>query len=81
MSATSAFAIYVIIWWLILFMVLPFGAKPKIEQAGIDEGHDAGAPARPMMLYKILATTVVSLIVFGIFYFSYTSGYLDFRPE
>lgn len=81
MSATSAFAIYIIIWWLVLFMVLPFGAKSKIEQEGVNEGHDAGAPARPLMLKKILATTVISLLVFGAFYFAYEGGYIDLRPE
>ncbi len=81
MSATLAFAIYIIIWWLVLFMVLPFGAGSKIESAGVAEGHDAGAPARPMMLYKILATTLISMIVFGLFYFVYIGGYIDLHPE
>ncbi len=81
MSTTSALAIYVIIWWLVLFMILPFGAGTKIESAGVAEGHDAGAPARPLMLKKVLATTVVSLVAFGIFYVAYTGGYIDLRPE
>ncbi|NQV45325.1 MAG: DUF1467 family protein, partial [Rhodospirillales bacterium] len=65
----------------VLFMVLPFGARSKIESAGIAEGHDAGAPARPMMLYKVLATTLISMIAFGLFYFAYTGGYIDLRPK
>lgn len=81
MSATSAFAIYIIIWWLVLFMVLPFGAHSKIDPADVSEGHDAGAPVRPMMLWKVMATTLISLIVFGIFYFAYTGGYIMVRPE
>lgn len=81
MSTTSALAIYVIFWWLALFMVLPFGANKKIKSEDVAEGHDAGAPARPLMLIKILATTVISLIAFGIFYFAYTGGYIDLRPE
>ncbi len=81
MSTTSAIAIYIIIWWLVLFMILPFGARSKIDSADVTEGHDAGAPARPMMWKKVLATTVVSLVVFGIFYFAYTGGYIDLQPD
>lgn len=81
MSLTSALAIYVIIWWLVLFMVLPFGARSKIESTDVSEGHDAGAPMRPQMLKKILATTAISLVFFGIFYFAFTSGYINLRPE
>ncbi len=81
MSITSAIAIYVIIWWLVLFMILPFGARSKISTADVAEGHDAGAPTRPMMWKKILATTVVSLVVFGIFYFAYTGGYINLNPN
>jgi len=80
-SLTSAIAIYVIIWWLVLFMVLPFGSHSKIESTDVSEGHDAGAPVRPQMLKKILATTGISLIVFGVFYFAYTGGYINLRPE
>jgi predicted secreted protein len=81
MSPVSALAIYTIIWWLVLFMILPFGAGKKIESVDVAEGHDAGAPTRPQMLKKILATTIVSLVVFAIFYFAYTGGYIDLRPE
>ncbi len=81
MSTTSAFATYIIIWWLVLFMVLPFGAKAKIEREGIEEGHDSGAPAKPMMLKKILVTTLISLVAFGLFYFAYEGGYINLRPE
>ena len=82
MTLTSGLAIYVIIWWLILFMVLPFGAKAKINAVNIEEGQDAGAPAKPMMLKKLLATTLISLVVFAAFYFAFDYGLIDFRqPE
>lgn len=81
MALSTAFAIYIIIWWLVLFMVLPFGARSKIDANDVSEGHDSGAPARPQMLRKILITTVVSLGLFGVFYFAYTGGYINLRPE
>lgn len=79
MSWTGALAIYVIMWWLVLFMVLPFGAHQKIEQEDVAEGQDPGAPRRPMMLIKIAATTAISAVLFAIFYFFYTSGYISFQ--
>lgn len=79
MSLAGAFAIYVIIWWLVLFMVLPFGAGKKIDDESVADGHDAGAPAKPMMWRKLAATTVISFAVFGIFYWAYVSGAFEFR--
>lgn len=79
MAWTTAFAIYLIIWWLVLFMILPFGAGKKIDAADVAEGHDAGAPARPHLWKKILVTTGVSLVLFGMFYVAYTGGYIDLR--
>ena len=81
MSATSSFAIYIIIWWLVLFMVLPIGAGRKIEANDVAEGQDSGAPAKPMMLTKVLLTTAISMVLFAGFYFAYVGGYLSLRPE
>ena len=81
MSAFNAFAIYIIFWWLVLFMVLPIGAKKKIETSGVKEGHDAGAPAKPMLGIKILMTTAISMVFFAIFYFLYVGDYISIRPE
>jgi predicted secreted protein len=80
MSFTSGLAIYVIIWWVVIFAVLPFGAKNKIGTADIIEGQDAGAPVKPMMLKKVVMTTIISLVLYGVFYVSYVSGLIDFRP-
>ncbi|MEQ8664438.1 MAG: DUF1467 family protein [Rhodospirillales bacterium] len=79
MTLTGSIAIYIIIWWLVLFMVLPFGAGRKIDAESVSEGHDAGAPAKPMMWRKLLATTLISFVVFGFFYWAEAAGMLDFR--
>ena len=55
----TAFVVFVLIWWLVLFTVLPVGAQPMAEA---DERTGwRGAPARPMMGRKLLATTLISL--------------------
>ncbi|PPD44750.1 MAG: hypothetical protein CTY15_05960 [Methylocystis sp.] len=59
-------AIYVTIWWIVLFAVLPFGVR-SAEEAGEDqpEGVDPGAPVAPQLVKKAAATTVIAAIVFG----------------
>ena len=77
MNPASAIAIYFIIWWAVLFAVLPFGVR-SAHEAGetVEQGHDAGAPVNPQLLRKALITTLVATIIFAIFFWAKTSGML-----
>ena len=44
MTVSSALAIYFIVWWVVLFAVLPFGVRSQHEEGGGAEGTDPGAP-------------------------------------
>jgi len=68
MSFTSALAIYFIIWWTVLFAVLPWGVRTQHEDGAVVPGSAESAPTRPMLLRKALVTTVVAGLVFGLFY-------------
>ena len=46
MSATTAIAVYFIIWWLTLFVVLPWGVRSQHESGAISPGTEPGAPIR-----------------------------------
>jgi len=74
MKTFSAIAIYFIIWWLMLILVLPWGVK-NAHEAGVEveEGHDAGAPVHHHLLIKALATTVLASIVFAFVYWIATT--------
>ena len=72
MSITTAIAIYFILWWLVLFAVLPWGVRSQSEMGDIVGGTDPGAPAVPHLRAKLLWTTLVSLAVFGVLYVIYT---------
>lgn len=65
MSLIFGIAIYFVLWWVLLFAVLPFGVRTS-EEAG--EAHNPAiaesAPHKPLLLWKVLATTIVSGIVF-----------------
>ena len=65
-------AIFIVVWWLVLFTVLPIGVRTQDEEGGTVPGSAGSAPARPMIVRKALITTLIAaLIVIGI-YFAYT---------
>lgn len=65
MSLIPWIAIFFVIWWLCLFLVLPFGVKSQHETDAITPGTDAGAPVTPHLLRRAIATTVLAAIVFA----------------
>jgi predicted secreted protein len=66
MSWTTAAAIYFILWWVVLFAVLPWGVRSQEESGDVVPGSDPGAPAIPRLAAKLVWTTVVSGAVFGL---------------
>lgn len=80
MSWATGLMIYAVLWWMVLFMVLPFGVRTA-EEAGEDSepGHAASAPVRPRLWWKALATTIISAVIFGICYGLIAGGVIDFR--
>jgi predicted secreted protein len=74
----TALAIYTVVWWLILFMVLPWGNHP-IAAEDVARAHAAGSPDRPRMLIKFAVTTLVSAVVFAIGYWLYVAGFVTLR--
>lgn len=77
MKLTSAIAIYFIIWWVVLFTVLPFGVKNSHE-AGIEveAGHEPGAPVNPQLGRKALITTLLATLVFAAVYAVITQSWI-----
>lgn len=69
MTIAFALAIYFIIWWIVLFAMLPIGVRTS-EEAGekVSPGHAESAPQSPNLLPKMVATTVISTIIFAAIY-------------
>ncbi len=66
MSLISAIAVFFIIWWLVLFAVLPWGAHSPHEGGEESEpGTVPSAPKRPRMAMKFLATTAIAAVIFA----------------
>ncbi len=69
--------LYSLIWWTVLFAVLPVGTRPVAEA---DEATGwRGAPERPLLLRKVLATTLISGVVWLGCYAVISSDWLSFR--
>lgn len=71
MKLASAIAIYFVIWWTVLFAVLPFGVR-NAHEAGevVQQGNEAGAPVAHGLVKKFLITTVVAAVVFAAIYWA-----------
>ena len=76
MAVGTAIAIYFVVWWVVLFAVLPFGMRAQEDDNSVVAGTPASAPTRSHFGVAAFRTTIVSGILFGIFYFVFvTLGY------
>jgi predicted secreted protein len=69
--------VFAIVWWLILFMVLPFGAAPPDE---VEPGMATSAPAKPRIAVKMAITTVLAAVVTALIVWLMDSGLIQLRP-
>ena len=76
MSIATAIAIYFIIWWVVLFAVLPFGVRSQEESGAVSEGTDPGAPVAPSIWRKLVWTTIVSAVVFALAALAYVNRWV-----
>jgi predicted secreted protein len=76
MGWALSLALYFIIWWTLLFAVLPFGVHSQAEMKDIVPGSEPGAPARPRLGLKMLITTGLAGILWGIADFTYIHYYM-----
>jgi predicted secreted protein len=77
MTWFAAGIIFVIVWWLVLFMVLPFGAKPPDK---VEPGMAPSAPDRPRMALKGAITTVIAAALTALILWLVQSGVIQLRP-
>jgi predicted secreted protein len=77
MNWVTGIVLFVLIWWLALFAVLPIGTRP-VEDPDSSSGW-RGAPERPRLMMKIVLTTVVACVLWGGAYLLIHSDYVSFR--
>jgi predicted secreted protein len=76
-TLSTWFAIYFVIWWITLFLTLPFGVRSQHEDGVGAPGTDPGAPIVTGMGRKLIWTTVISAAIFAVSLFAYEAGYLS----
>ncbi len=76
-TISSALAIYFVLWWIVLFVALPFGVRSQHEDGGAVSGSDPGAPVMARMKTKMIWTTAASAIIFALAVFAYRAGWLN----
>lgn len=78
MSVFTGMIVYALIWWTALFAVLPIGTRPDPEGDPAAGGW-RGAPERPLLLRKMVATTLVSAVLWLGVYALVESDWISFR--
>jgi predicted secreted protein len=77
MSATGLAIIFIIIWWIVFFTILPIDVN---RQKSIKiEGEDAGSPENPKMVKKFIYCTSITFVIFMIIYLLIKYEYLNLR--
>ena len=77
MSITGLAIIYIIIWWVVFFAILPIDVeRQKLIKI---EGEDSGSPENPKMLKKFIYCTGITTILFAIIYLLMKFEYLNLR--
>ena len=80
MSTTGSLIVYISIWWIVFFSVLPIGIKSQNAKF-TDElhGNDRGAPKNPRIAKKFFLTTLITSIIFLVIYYLVSHNYLNLR--
>ena len=82
MSITFATAVYFVIWWTVLFAVLPFAGRSQQEAGSVVPGTPASAPAKPKVLRIVVATTLIAAIILALVIVAIDYNLFDLRgPE
>jgi predicted secreted protein len=81
MAIGTVIAIYFIIWWVVLFAVLPWGVRSQQESGAVAPGTDPGAPAMHRIGMKLIWTTVAASVVFGILYVVYMFDLIPYELQ
>jgi len=76
MGWISGIFVYFLIWWVVLFAVLPWGVQVPDNP---EPGHAPSAPVHPRLGIKAIMTTVISAVIWGIVWYVIDSGWISLR--
>ena len=76
MNIFTGIMVYVIVWWMVLFTVLPWGNQAS---ENVQPGNVESAPERPRLWLKAGITTAIATLIWGIIYWIIASDLITFR--
>jgi len=76
MSWVTGLMVFAVIWWTVIFAVLPLGVRRAEDDV---PGADRGAPARPQLRRKALITTAISAVLWLLWYVVWVLDVFAFR--
>lgn len=65
MTISFAIAIYIVLWWTVLFAVLPVGLRTQGEAGDVVPGTPESAPLHPRLIRVSVLTTIVSTLIYA----------------
>lgn len=78
MPLITIFAIYFVVWWLCLFLVLPFRVRNQVDAGEWIQGTERGAPAGLFRFWpKLLAATLLAAVVTALLFWALSNPALQ----
>jgi predicted secreted protein len=71
MPVATALAVFFLIWWVVLFAVLPWGVRSQHEGNDIAPGTDPGAPSKARIGWKLVWTTLIAAAIYAVCFIVY----------
>ena len=66
MAITSAMVLFAVVWFMVMFIVLPIGRRTQGDEGKVVPGTQAGAPANFNLRRTVVIVTAISLVVWAI---------------
>lgn len=63
MGIAEKIVVFILAWWLTLFAVLPWGVRSQVEAEDVVPGSEPGAPAKPLLVKKLIVTTLIATAI------------------
>ena len=76
MTLATGIAVYIVVWWIVLFAVLPWGVRPPETFV---PGQAESAPENPRLLLKAGVTTLIAAVIWAGIYVVVQSDLISFR--
>ncbi len=76
MGWLTGIVVYLLVWWVTLFAILPLWVKPSEPD---ELGYAAGAPQRPRLVLKTAVTSAVAAVIWLVIYIVVRAPWFSFR--